>query len=645
MNTIFAQEQKEILQLEQQLSKARQDTNRVKLLIDLGNAYAYSDLPRSIGYLQEGHTLSKQIKYPYGIARNAYLLGVSYTDAGEYARADSFIRLAEKDFRELGYTRDLAKVQNAWGSIMFRQGNYYAAGSHFSASAEMFDQVKDTTSSLAAYQNLIAVLGRAKSYDKAVAQSRRVLRMVEERKDSSGMAYALQGLIADLTAMKKFDEAFSYLKKALDLAETQAGQPIAAEIYSSVGAYYFARENYANALHYFRTALNMAEKQGDLYAVTNHHNSVGQCYLLTGDVSSARRHLLKGMELARKHQHRIGIQNLAVSLSDLYDSTRDYRNAYAALREHTLVKDSILNSEIRNYTSSLEAQYESNRKENEILQLQQEQAEKNFQISRRNTLITTASILILALLVTFYFAWRNFRNRQKLEKERADLLEERVRTMEKEKQIASLQAMVNGQEAERTRVARDLHDGVGGLFSTVRMYYGALYHDTPVIKENPLYRKTGDLIDNAAAELRKVAHNMMPEVLMKMGLPATLKDLCNSASAGRQLAVRLETYGAEQRLEPSTEIMLFRVAQELVNNIIKHADATEALIQLNQDPDRLSMVVEDNGRGFDTAAAAAGATMGMASISNRVQYLHGEWSIDSQPGVGTTVTIEVPLHA
>jgi two-component system, NarL family, sensor kinase len=630
-------------QLEAQLKDKKEDSSKVSLLIDIGNAYANTDLPKSIVFLQQAYTLAEKVKFDYGAARSAYLLGISYVDEGKYPMADSFIRIAEAGFEKKNSVRDLAKVQNAWGSMNFKQGNYWAASSNFSKSAELFDQVKDTTSSLVAYQNLVAVLGVTKNYEKAVAQGKKVLAIVESRKDTAGIGYALQGLITDLAYLRKYDEAFSYIKRALDFANSTDQPGLAAEIYSAVGSYYFARENYANARNYFQTALDKAQKIGDPFQVANHHNSIGKCYYLTGNFGKSKEHLVDGMEIAKKHNNRVAIKNLSLSLSVLYDSMHDYHKAYTNLLDHSIMNDSILNSEIRNYTSNLEVQYETNKKENEILRLQQVETEKNYQINRRNMTILAAAGLILALLIMFYLARRNFRNKQKLEKERSALLEERLKTMEKEKQINSLQSMVNGQETERTRVARDLHDGVGGLLSTVRMYYSSLHHETPGIKENPLYTKTGELINNAAEELRKVAHNMMPEVLMKMGLAQALKDLCNNVSAGKDLQVKFEGYGMDQRLESSTEIMLFRIVQELCNNIVKHSGATEALIQINQDHERLSLVVEDNGKGFDMEQVSGRRSMGMETIKSRVNYLHGQVSIDSQNNIGTTVTIEIPL--
>jgi two-component system, NarL family, sensor kinase len=204
--------------------------------------------------------------------------------------------------------------------------------------------------------------------------------------------------------------------------------------------------------------------------------------------------------------------------------------------------------------------------------------------------------------------------------------------------------MVNGQETERTRIAKDLHDGLGGLFSTVKMYFSTLQHDTPTLKDNELFQKSYKLVDTASEEVRQIAHNMMPEVLMKLGLTNALKDLCDNISAGKLLRVSLETHGMNKRLNATTEIMLFRIVQELLNNIIKHAQATEAIIQFIRENERLSVVVEDNGRGFNTQEADEQNHSGIATIQSRVSYLNGKMSIDSQKNVGTTVMMDFLIN-
>src|SRR5262249_37337892 len=150
----------------------------------------------------------------------------------------------------------------------------------------------------------------------------------------------------------------------------------------------------------------------------------------------------------------------------------------------------------------------------------------------------------------------------------------------------------------------------------------------PFLKEDPLYHKTFELVNNASNELREIAHNMMPEVLMKLGLVEAMNDFCNNISASKLLHIKLQAYGMEKRLGTSTEIMLFRILQELVNNIIKHAYATEAIIQFNRDGNRLTITVEDNGKGFDMKDIEEKRTMGIEAVKSRIVYLNGKIAID-----------------
>jgi signal transduction histidine kinase len=216
--------------------------------------------------------------------------------------------------------------------------------------------------------------------------------------------------------------------------------------------------------------------------------------------------------------------------------------------------------------------------------------------------------------------------------------------MEKEQQVMSLQSMVNGQETERTRIARDLHDGLGGIFSTVKMHFSTLQHEVPELRNNTLYKKSFDLVNNASEELRKVAQNLMPEVLLKLGLTEALRDFCSNINSSGVMHISLQAYGMENRVGASTEIMLYRIIQELINNIIKHASATEAIIQFNRDGNRLSITVEDNGRGFDTMEAAEKRSMGIETVKSRVDYLNGKMSIDSRKDIGTTVMIDLLIN-
>ncbi len=636
--------QQQIDSLVSELAKAKEDTIKVDILRQLCNEVGYTDMNRALEYSRQGYALSEKIGYKKGIGIMAYISGTLHMDMGNYPKSDSFLNIAEARFKELDLPAQLAKVEHARGIKAYKQGNYWAASDYFARNIKIFEEYGDSSSALIVYQSLASVLGQIKNFDKAVEISKKALKIAASRKDTLSMGYSLQVLVTDLIYGGRINEASEYIDPLKKTAETTIDQNLAAESFSTLGTYYFREKKFSDALPFFQKALEKATLFNEKYQMANHYNSLGQTYLELDRLPEAKKALQEGERLAKEYENKRAEYNISLSLSSFYNKTGEYRDAYEQLFKHLTLGDSILKESTRNYSTYLEASFEASKKENEILRLQKVEQEKNFEINRRNTYLLIGGGLIVALIFILYLLKRNHRHKQNLAQQRSALLEEKVKAIEKEQQVISLQSMINGQETERTRIAKDLHDGLGGLFSTVKMHYSTLQQDTPSIRENPLYRKTLDLISNAADELRRVAHNMMPEVLMKMGLSDALQDFCNNINAGKLLKITLQTFGMEKRLNSSTEVMLYRIVQELINNIIKHAYATEAIVQINREGNRLSLIIEDNGRGFDSREAEEKRSMGMATVKSRVDYLNGHLTIDSRKDIGTTVMIDLLIN-
>jgi len=155
-----------------------------------------------------------------------------------------------------------------------------------------------------------------------------------------------------------------------------------------------------------------------------------------------------------------------------------------------------------------------------------------------------------------------------------------------------------------------------------------------------VFERSLDMIDTSIRELRRVAHNMMPEMLVKFGLDEAVKEYCNIINSTKLVTVKYQALGMETRLEKSTEIIIFRIVQELLNNVMKHAAATNAFVQLIRQGDRLNLILEDDGKGFDTTLASNHEGAGLLNIRSRVDYLKGRLDIHSEPGKGTLVNIE-----
>ena len=207
--------------------------------------------------------------------------------------------------------------------------------------------------------------------------------------------------------------------------------------------------------------------------------------------------------------------------------------------------------------------------------------------------------------------------------------------------MMSAEAVLKGEEQERTRLAKDLHDGLGGLLSGVKFSLSNMKDNLIITPDNmAVFERSLDMIDASIRELRRVAHNMMPEMLTKFGLDEALKEYCNILNGTGLLKVKYQSLGMEARLDKSLEIIVYRIIQELLNNIIKHASASEAFVQLVRETKRLNVVVEDNGKGFDTAILEKNKGAGWMNIRSRVDYLKGQLDIHSEEGKGTLVNIE-----
>jgi two-component system, NarL family, sensor kinase len=225
------------------------------------------------------------------------------------------------------------------------------------------------------------------------------------------------------------------------------------------------------------------------------------------------------------------------------------------------------------------------------------------------------------------------------------LQQQRISELEKEKQLNATEAVLKGEEQERTRLAKDLHDGLGGMLSGIKYGLQTMKGNLIMTPENSLaFERSMDMLDTSIKEMRRVAHNMMPEALMKFGLNAALRDYCHDINQSGILQVSYQSFGlGEEFLDQTVTITTYRIIQELINNTLKHAAAKNAIVQVTRTEQQLVITVEDDGKGFDTAILGQSAGIGWTNIQHRVEFLKGKLDIISQPGKGTAVDIEFSI--
>ncbi len=404
------------------------------------------------------------------------------------------------------------------------------------------------------------------------------------------------------------------------------------------------QQNPDEALKQFTSSLDFARKLENNQEINESLFNIGQVYLEKKAYKEAIRYLQEAYDSSARQSLKNLAFKISGSLAEAYSSTGQHAKANTYLRKSLELQLEIYDEDKTGEVNFLEARYQSEKKENEITSLRLSNTEKELAVTKRNRLLLIGGISAAALLLILGLLYRSNRQGRMLAEKDQKLQQDQIKFLERQQQVVSLQSMINGQESERTRIAKDLHDGLSGMFSTVKMYFSTLQHEKEELKEHYTFTKSIELIDNAAEEIRRIAHNMMPEVLMKLGLVHAVQDMCGNISAGKLLQVQLQSYGMEKRLNASTEIMLYRIIQELLTNIMKHAQASAAIVQFNRTDQRLIVTVEDNGKGFSLMENDRRHHAGLDTIKSRVDYLNGNITIDSQQEVGTTVIMEFLIN-
>ncbi len=289
--------------------------------------------------------------------------------------------------------------------------------------------------------------------------------------------------------------------------------------------------------------------------------------------------------------------------------------------------------------SELETKYQAAEKEKQILVEQQ----KNRQ--NRNLFIGALAVIALGGFITSLMI-KNSRRKQQLAEQEKELETQKNLTLLKEQEITTINAMVEGQEKERKRVAEDLHDNLGSVLATLKLHFENLRINKTEqkIDQEALFDKTENLIDEAYLKVRSIAHAKNAGVIANEGLLKAVQAMADKISSANKISIEVVHFGLDTPLENSLEISAFRIIQELITNILKHSKASNATINLSRHDDMLNIIVEDNGVGFNVSDLDVKTGMGLHSIKTRVEHIQGELIIDTTMHKGTTIIMNIPIE-
>ncbi len=579
-----------------QISEENNDNqNRLEALKFMGIAQHLQALYDSaIFWHQKALILAIETGDSTNTAKSYLNMATSYNSKGDFEKAVENALLSLEFFEKTGDTNGQGRVQNLLGIFNFNRNDFKSALQYFRKYNEL-----------------------------AVAAN-----------DSGEIVSSMNNMSSALHELGEFEQERSLLKSVIAIQEARGQNIRIGSAYENLGTLYSDIDSVKQAAFYYEKAL-------DAYKLNNNSHDIARVLINTGllkkkqkkyDAAAVDYH--QALQLSKKGGFLKIEEDVLKNLAFLYEEQKDYKNAFGYYTQFVAVKDSVLNKENQESINKLMIEFETEKKERQIAVQKLEIAEKTLQ-SRRKTLIIIGLIGIIIILLMFSFI---IYSRIKIRQERR-LNEERL----KMKQL-QMNVVLESQESERKRFARDLHDGFGQLITAVKIMLGQMQQTGEMEKRSELAVKSGEVLDTMHTQLREIAHNLMPDQLINEGLSTALKEYATRISKTSGIAIEVNTFGIEKRLNQSVEVNVYRIIQEWINNVIKYSGAKNLTIQLTGYENEINIIIEDNGNGFEKENLMKSKGWGWKNIQSRLEAINGILEIDTRAGVpGTSFIIDLPI--
>ena len=506
-------------------------------------------------------------------------------------------------------------------------------------------------------------------YSKAIKLYFNALKLAESRKDTFSIASIYNNIGTAYKELQDYNNAHLFLQKAEILIVRLHNKSLIADIYNTIGNIYYDTYKDTLALQYYEKSHTERLLAGDSMKLASSFKNLAAFYLDIGNMEKGKEMISESIKLRVALNDSSGIASSYLALGEafllqkqyelaekylnngfsyillntpiyikrmfyedfalLYSGTNDYKNAFKFQNLLMSLKDSILNTEKSKQLIEMQTKYETEKKEQ---QLKLKSVEVDKQKYRNN--IQILFFIGLALLIILIFGFVSYRNKQL---QKAEQIKENNR-----QDKLRFKAVIDSEEKERIRIAKELHDSLGQLLSSAKLNMSSLEDGIPK-EDEYLLKNSLTIIDDAVKEVRNISHNMMPTALMNYGLIEATSALVKKVNDSRQISVNFVKDNFSLTLEKETEIAIYRIIQEILNNMIKHSKANQIDLQFSNNNRNFQLLIKDNGTGFDTSLIKNSQGIGWQNIYSRVSMLNGTISVDSQTGKGTEITIQMMI--
>lgn len=627
--------------LEQVLQKPQLDTARIKNLIQLAGLYGSNEVSqkeKGFQLIQQAYRLSQKINYPRGTYLSLSSFAGYYDDRNDYVTTLVFLKQALDIAITYNFYKEIHDTYSGILNLHFHAGDFISAMQTVTYGFELAEKRNDLER-VAKYTSLFGFIFLRQGNTAAAHEFyRKYLTQTIKLNKNDLMAEAYEYL-ADVMMYKGLpDSALIFRFKSLELyhREFEKGKALARRykyIYNvaQVGLAYSVKGEYEKALPYCLDAIK--SKPG--YAVNDYELAgyliiTANVYTALGQFMKADSLLREGLAISKKIKHAENTRDAYLGLSQLFAQRKQFDSALQYYQFYGVLKDSIMNVQSRKEIERIQSESTVEKKDRQIALKEQE--------AKTQRLITYgiigASLTVFTILYLFYSRYQ---------------LKQKSRFQEElnKKQNELFNTVAAIQDNERKRIAQDIHDQVGSVLSAAKLQLSGLDELRSQLTEDQAqkYASAMMLMDQVAEELRNISHNLMPATLSRLGLVAAIQAFFDKISEHSPLKIQFNAHGFERRVDESIEINIYPMVLELINNVVKHAEATEVSVQLIRYPEYINITVEDNGKGigaYKLNGSAGG--IGIQSMKSRIDFLKGSINIDSVEGKGTTVMVDVPVR-
>ncbi|MBN8652738.1 MAG: tetratricopeptide repeat protein [Cytophagales bacterium] len=618
----------------QVVKTAKEDSSKVLLLLDIGEQYERFAPETSKQYYRQSLQLSKKLDYKTGEIKFVAYYTAVLNMQGKFDSSLLLNKAAMVLAKQLNDELNIAKTT-------FNTANCFQMISKHDSALYLYMQVLPVLDKLGnkrmlgiAYSNIQNIYTDLTQYQKAIEYGKKGLEIfAKDVNDPLNQSYCLSNLGIVYESLNKYDSAEYYFKQAWQISQRIGDQYSEAAILLNLADIDYKLGRLEASKPKFEKAYGIAKEMDLVETQTIALKGLAMYYVEKKNYPEARKYADSALNLALENSNRKQKLKLYNLLADISYANQDLKSAHLFEEKEDALNDSINADNVQTLSTEFETKYETEKKETQ-LKLQQAQLDK------KTTLNYFLGAGAVALLLILLLSYRNYRHRQKLQ-------QAKIEELESEKQLAATEAVLKGEAQERTRLAKDLHDGLGGMLSGIKFSLNNMKGNLVMTPDNAqAFERSIDMLDSSIREMRRVAHNMMPEMLLKYGLDTALKEFCTEIDRTDVMRITYQSAGINNTaIEQTLAVAVYRVVQELVSNALKHSKAKNVLVQVHrlEKEKLLAITVEDDGVGFDPKRLNQSAGMGWQNIQSRVDFLKGRLDVQSSPGKGTSVMIEMSI--